>query len=576
MHDFGLTSFNPEHFASGSGRAPAHYSGEDDVVFGVTVSGRPTELDGAESMVGMFINTLPLRVRVPWDDELLSWLKHIQTQQAELSEYAYSPLARLQGWSDVPRGTPLFESIVVFQNYPVECSLQDVNADFEIGDVRAHERTKYPLMLVVEPGAQLSLKLLYDGGRFDRFAIARMLKHLQFLLEGIAVGAGKRLVSIPFLPDDERQQLLRDWNDTGAEFPDHQCVHQLFEAQARRTPEALALTFEERHLTYRELNAQSNRLAHHLRSLGVRSESVVGLCVERSPQMVIGLLAIFKAGGAFLPINPQYPSEHLAYMIDDAEAGVLITQHDTSAALPRGVAQVVRLDDDCEVIAGCSEEDCCNDVRPEHLAYITYTSGSTGKPKGVLVEHRNLVNTLCSSQSLFNFRPDDVVACISAFSFDIFLFELLCPLLAGGHCLLLTSQSATDAALVRKALTEVTVIHAVPALMRQLAVAIEDSATVVGGRVRQVFVGGDAVPPELLTEIQKVFPRARIDILYGPTEATIICAHHAVESGKRVRHQMTVPMQNVVLRLCDKRRNIVPVGIVGDIHRRTGLRAVFE
>jgi amino acid adenylation domain-containing protein len=545
----------------------AHYSGEDDVVFGVTVSGRPTELDGAESMVGMFINTLPLRVSVPWDDELLSWLKDIQTQQAELIEYAYSPLARVQGWSDVPRGTPLFESILVFQNYPVECSLQDAIADFEIGNVRAHERTKYPLMLVVEPGAQLSLKLLYDGGRFDRFAIERMLKHLQFLLEGIAVGAGKRLASIPFLPDDERQQLLRDWNDTGAEFPDHLCVHQLFEAQARQTPESQALTFEERHLTYRELNALANRLAHHLRNLGVRSESVVGLCVERSPEMVIGLLAIFKAGGAFLPINPQYPSERVAYMIEDAEAAVLITQHDTSVVLPRGVSQVVRLDDDCEVIAGCSEEDSCNDVRPEHLAYITYTSGSTGKPNGVLVEHRNLVNTLCSSQSLFNFRRDDVVACISAFSFDIFLFELLCPLLAGGRCLLLTSQSAMDAALVRKALAEVTVIHAVPALMRQLVVALEDSATAAGGRIRQVFVGGDAVPPKLLTEIQEVFPLAGIDVLYGPTEATIICAHHAAESGKRVRHQMIgKPMQNVVLRLCDKRQNIVPVGIVGEIY----------
>lgn len=545
----------------------AHYSGEDEVVFGVTVSGRPTELDGAETMVGMFINTLPLKVRLPWDDELLSWLKDIQTQQAELIEYAYSPLARVQGWSEVPRGTPLFESIVVFQNYPVECSLQGVNAGFEIGNVRAHERTKYPLMLVIEPGAQLSLKLLYDGGRFDRVAIARMLRHLQFLLEGIAGSVGKTLASIPFLPDEERRQLLRDWNDTGAEFPEHQSVHQLFEAQARRTPEATALTFEERDLTYRELNALANRLAHHLRSLGVRSESVVGLCVERSPEMVIGLLAIFKAGGAFLPINPQYPAEHLAYMIEDAAARVLITNHQTSAGLPRGVAQVVHLVDDREVIAGYSEEDAGNDVRPEHLAYITYTSGSTGKPKGVLVEHRNLINTLCASQSLFNFRSDDVVACISAFSFDIFLFELLCPLLAGGRCLLLPSQSATDGDLIRKALTEVTVIHAVPALMRQLVVAIKESGAIVGGRVRQVFVGGDAVPPELLGEIQEVFPLALVDVLYGPTEATIICAHHAVESGKRVRHQMIgKPMPNVVLRLCDKRQHIVPVGIVGEIY----------
>jgi amino acid adenylation domain-containing protein len=255
-------------------------------------------------------------------------------------------------------------------------------------------------------------------------------------------------------------------------------------------------------------------------------------------------------------------------MVEDAQVGVVVTETGTAAALPAGAARVVSLDVDREAIARGSEDNPANDVRPEQLAYVLYTSGSTGKPKGVLVEHRNLVSTLRASQHAFNFRPEDTTACVSAFSFDIFLFELLCPLLAGGRCLLLAGDSVLDAALVRAALKEVTVIHAVPALMRQLvALAGEAGEAGGGGHIRQVFVGGDAVPPELLADMQAAFPHARIDVLYGPTEATIICAHYTVERGRPVEHQMIGrPMQNVVLRLCDKRGNVVPVGVLGEIY----------
>ncbi len=544
-----------------------HYSGEDDVVFGVTVSGRPTDLAGAQSMVGMFINTLPLRVPLPWDSELLPWLRQIQTQQSELIEYAYSPLAKVQRWSDVRPCTPLFESIVVFQNYPIEQSLENVNGLFEISNVRAYERTKYPLMLVVEPGVDLSLRLLYEDARFDSFLAARVLKHLQNLLEGIASETNQNLANVPLLTTTERDQILRDGQGAQAAFP-QQCVHEMFEAQVRKTPDVVALTFGEENITYRELDTRANQLAHYLRSVGIGSQSPVGLCVERSTDMVTALLAIFKAGGVFVPLNPQYPSRQRAYMMNDAQVQVLIAHRATSEVAPAGTVQVVNLDDCRDAIANCSSQTPQNDVQPDHLAYVIYTSGSTGQPKGVLVEHRNFANTLLSSLSSFQFRSDDVMACVSAFSFDIFLFELFCPLLSGGRCLLVANENLTDAALVRDALRDVTVIHAVPTLMRQLVAFVkEDGMTKATRRIRQVFVGGDAVPPELLEEIQEVFPLARIDVLYGPTEATIICAHHTVERMTGTSQQMIgKPMHNVVLRLCDNRGNLVPVGVKGEIY----------
>jgi non-ribosomal peptide synthetase component F len=298
----------------------SRYSGKDDVVFGAVVSGRPSDLAGIESMVGLFVNTLPVRVHVSPDSSLRSWLHQLQAQQVEMRRFEFSPLVDIQGWSDVPRDLPLFENLYVFQNYPVEAPASDPDMNLAIRDYHVTERGNYPLTFTVGQDAQLSIKVLYDCSCFDTHTIQRMLGHLQTLLEGMVDNPTQRLANLPLLTDSERHQLLVAWNDTTTAYPKDQCLHQLFEAQVEHTPDAVALVLDDQHVSYRELNARANQLAHHLQGLGVGPEVPVGLCVERSLEMVVGLLGILKAGGAYVPLEPSYPAERLAFMLADEDA----------------------------------------------------------------------------------------------------------------------------------------------------------------------------------------------------------------------------------------------------------------
>ena len=362
----------------------SRYGGSRDVVFGVTISGRPAELPEVDRMVGLFINTLPLRAAVPPEAPVAGWLQQLQAWQTELIEYQYSPLVQVQRWSEVPAGTPLFESILVFENYPSELpAAAAVTQAIRIEDVQPLERTNYPLTLIFGTGRSLLLRLIYDTRRFDAATIERLVGHFETLLAGIVASPGGRLSELPLLGEAERHRLLVEWNDTAAEYPHDKCLHELFGAQAERTPDAVAVVFEEQQLTYAELERRANQLAHHLRGLGVGPEVVVGLCIERSLEMVVGLLGILKAGGAYLPLDPSYPQERLAYMLTDARAPVLVTQAALVEQLPEHDACVVQLDADWAEIATQPTSAPASGAKPDNLAYVIYTSGSTGKPKGV-------------------------------------------------------------------------------------------------------------------------------------------------------------------------------------------------
>ncbi|MBD2418345.1 AMP-binding protein, partial [Anabaena cylindrica FACHB-243] len=295
------------------------YSGQEDVVFGATVSGRPSTLENVESMVGLFINTLPMRVKIDAFDSLIPWLQLLQEQQVESRQYEYSPLVEIHGWSQVPRHLPLFESIVVFENYPIDASLQEQITDLNIVKVRSFEKTNFPLTLSAIPGSELVLKIAYKCQRFDQPTITRMLGHLETLLTAIAANPDQRLLELPLLTPKEENQLLVEWNQTQVDYPQQSCIHQLFEQQVELTPDAIAVVFENEQLTYRELNTKANQLAHYLQKLGVKPETLVGICIERSLEMVVGLLGILKAGGAYVPLDPAYPPERIAFMLADAQ-----------------------------------------------------------------------------------------------------------------------------------------------------------------------------------------------------------------------------------------------------------------
>ncbi|HEX6292544.1 MAG TPA: condensation domain-containing protein, partial [Herpetosiphonaceae bacterium] len=349
----------------------SRYSGEPDVVFGATVSGRPAELPGVEQMIGLFINTLPVRVPVRPAARLLDWLKALQAQQAELRQYEYSPLVQIQGWSDVPRGQPLFESIVVFENYPSEAGRSDRGnrRSLEVSTRRSMERSNYPLNLTTAVADKVLLRVTYDRRRFEPETIARLLAHLQRLLAQFAAQPTQPLAALSLLAPAERLHWLRAWHAPAVPVPAPATLPHLIEAQAARTPDALAVVVADAQLSYHELNARANQLAHALRARGVGPDTRVGLCLERSLDLVVALLAVLKAGGAYVPLDPTYPAELLGLMLRDAQVALLLTHAALRPALPGQAAAVLCLDTAAELLDHQPTHNLPA-VDPDHLAYV--------------------------------------------------------------------------------------------------------------------------------------------------------------------------------------------------------------
>jgi amino acid adenylation domain-containing protein/non-ribosomal peptide synthase protein (TIGR01720 family) len=533
------------------------YARTDDVVFGATVAGRPATLAGVEAMVGPFINTIPVRVRVEPDARVAAWLKAIQARQVEAREYEYTPLNEVQGWSDVPRGRQLFESVLVFENYPIDNSMKEAAGQGAgVMEVEAVEKMNYPLALVAMPSREFSLRLAYDGARFDEETVARMLGHLATLLEAIARDPEQRLRDLTFLTEGERRQLV-EWNDTAADYPRDLCVHQLFEAQAAATPDGTALVFGEESLTYAELNARANKLAHHLRSLGVGPEVLVGLCVERSIEMLVGLLGILKAGGAYVPLDPSYPVERLAFMLADAAVPVVVTQARLLEELPVGWAQVVCLDEEEEGIAARSDENVSSGVAPENAAYVIYTSGSTGRPKGVVVRHRGVSNLTEAQQRAFGVRPGTHVLQFASLSFDASIFEIVMAWRGGGALYLLPPDKALPGPDFVRWLRDNRIANVT---LPPSALAASPGAELP--ELETIIVAGEACPAEV---VARWAPGRRFFNAYGPTETTVWATVEQCFAGEG-QPPIGRPVANAAVYLLDSQAQPVPVGVAAELH----------
>jgi amino acid adenylation domain-containing protein len=545
----------------------SRYSGDRDVIFGATVSGRPPELAGVESMVGLFINTLPVRAAVDPAAETLAWLKTLQSRQVEQRQYEYSPLVQIQGWSEVPRGTPLFESIVVFENYPID-GLQQRWGRIAIDQVRFTEQTNYPLTIIAAPDTSLQLSLIYDRRRFSAATIERMTGHLTTLLAGIAAQPSRRLADLPLLPAAERAQVLSGWNATAVDYRQDHCLHELIAAQAERTPEAIAVVFEDRHLTYRSLNRRANQLARRLQSLGVGPDVLVGVCLERSLDLVVSLLAVLKAGGVYVPLDPSYPADRLQFMLANAQAAVLLTHE---ALLPRleadgaiATTEVICLDRAWPQIYCEDGDNLASAVTPRHLAYMIYTSGSTGKPKGALNTHRAIVNRLLWMQSAYQLDSSDRVLQKTPFSFDVSVWEFFWPLLTGATLVVARPGGHQDPSYLVDLIAEqaITTLHFVPSMLQ---VFLEAPNLERCGSLRRVICSGEALPPALR---DRFFDRLASELhnLYGPTEAAVDVSYWNCqtvhESGKL---PIGYPVANTQLYVLDRQLQPVPVGVPGEL-----------
>jgi amino acid adenylation domain-containing protein len=544
----------------------SRYSGEQDIIFGATVSGRPADLSGVETMVGVFINALPVRVQVPPEAILGDWLREIQAQQFEQRQYEYSPLVQIHEWSELPRGRSMFESLLVFENYPVDKSLREQQGSLTIEDVQFSERTNYQLTITSGPGRELPLKISYDERRFDAATIERMLGHLRILLEGFAAGFDQPLATLTLLSEAERQQLLVQWNATTVDYPLDVCLHQLFQAQVERSPDATALIFEGQRLSYRQLDQRATQLAHYLRGLGVGPDTLVGVALERSLELVVALMAILKAGGAYVPLDPSYPRERLAFMLQDADCPVLLTQSQLREHLPASDVPTLCLDADWELIDQQPGTPLLSDVSAEHLAYVIYTSGSTGRPKGVMVSHRAIVNRLLWMQDQYHLSLADRVLQKTPFSFDVSVWEFFWPLITGATLVLARPEGHKDSAYLVELINQqqITTLHFVPPM---LAVFLEDPGAPSCASLRRVICSGEALPYELQERFFSRMGNTELHNLYGPTEAAVDVTYWACRpNDPRRLVPIGFPVANTQMYVLDAQLQPVPVGVAGELH----------
>ncbi|MBV9788063.1 MAG: amino acid adenylation domain-containing protein, partial [Chloroflexi bacterium] len=543
-------------------------SGQDDLVVGTPVANR-TRAE-VEPLIGFFINMLPIRADLTGATSFRDVLARVRETALEAFAHQDVPFERVveavQAGRDLSRH-PIFQVMFVLQNATMAPpSLPGL--DVEVLPIE-FDTVKFDLILAMEEtAAGLTGVIGCSRDLFDESTISRLVGYFQTLLAGIVAAPDQPLHTLPLLTAVETEQL-RTGNASTTSFPSEPCVPQLIEQQAARTPDAVALRFEDQTLRYAELDARANQLAQHLLSLGVAPETRVGLYVERSLDLVVGLLGIWKAGGASVPIDPSYPAERIQFMLGDSAAMVLVTQNTLLGSLPEHAAQVVCLDVDAATLAQGSTANPPVRITPANLAYLIYTSGTTGRPKAVQVEHRQLLNVLHASQQTFGYQASDVQPWIASIAFDIALFELLNPLLAGGTTEIVAQRQALDGARLLDGIAEWTQLHAVPSLLRQIVqtVTAAQAQGTVASRLRRIFVGGDAVPPELLADAQAAFPEAELVVLYGPTEGTIICTRYVVPRDRRpVRQLIGQPLPNMQVRVYDPHGQLAPIGVAGELY----------
>ena len=567
------------------------YSGESDIVFGATRACRRSAVSGADDMVGLFINTLPMRVRIDPEARLVPWLQQLRAQQVGLREYEHTPLAKVQAWSDVPGGMPLFESILVFENQTLDAQLRALGETWSERRFLNFGQAGFPLALIAWGDDELVLHLDYSRRRFAHDVIGRTLGHLQTLLEGMAAHPQARLRDLPLLTTAERHQLTVEWQGMDADDSTGELLHTLFEAQVERSPEAVAVVYEEQRLTYGELNGRANQLAHYLIKLGVGPDILVGICMERSVEMLVALFGVLKAGGAYVPLDPGYPKERLAFMLEDTHASVLLTRSELLSRLPEmssdgrpatndgrerspvvGPGSIICLDRDREGIGKESEENPDTKTTTENLVYVIYTSGSTGRPKGVEITHRALTNFVASACALFALAPGDRVLQFASVSFDTAAEEIYASLMCGARLVLRTDGmlESVSSFLQRCADWGVTVLDLPTAYWHELAEQMVRESLALPGGLRLVIIGGERAVPERLAQWREaVGDQVRLLNAYGPTEATVAATTwelNGAAAGLAREVPIGRPIANVQTYVLDRQSNPVPIGVCGELH----------
>ena len=536
------------------------YSGQDDIVVGSPIAGR-NKVE-VENLIGLFVNTLVLRTDLSGDPTFMELLERVR--EMALGAYAHQDLPfdrlveELQPARDLSRN-PLFQVMFALENA--------AGSEFVLPGIKASPQAaqskiaKFDLTLSIVKKAERCRGILeYNSDLFDADTVGNLASHYQTLLESILAAPDRAVGELPILTADENKELLLDRNATARAFETDQTLQQRIEAQVERTPASIAVGFEGGHLSYQALNQKANQLAHHLQTMGVGPDVLVGVALERSEWMLVALLGVLKAGGAYVPMDPDYPGARLSYMLEHSGVRVLLSQESIQERLPEHSAQVVCLDSDWDSISHLSTDRPAATARPEHLAYVIYTSGSTGKPKGVEVPHSAVVNFLNSMAEKPGMSARDVLLAVTTLSFDIAVLELYLPLTVGGRVEIVSHEVAGDGELLLSALRETgaTMMQATPATWRMLLLAGWE-----GSEDFKVLAGGEALPRDLVNELLE-----RVDgvwNMYGPTETTVwsTCEYVTEKEGPV---PIGRPISNTQVYVLDKCMQPVPTGVPGELY----------
>jgi amino acid adenylation domain-containing protein len=542
------------------------YSRQQDFLIGTPIANRNRKQ--VEELIGFFVNTIVIKTDLSGNPDFINLLLRIKEETLQAYAHQDVPFERIVEEIQPERNlshNPLFQVMFVLQNAPMgKLELPQLQlTPLELEQVTA----KFDLTLLMTETAQgIQGQWEYRTDLFDLATINRMVGHFQNLLASIVANPQQPITALPLLTATEQHQLLVNWNNTQVEYPQDISLHQLFEVQVEKTPDAIALVFENQYLTYVELNKRANQLAHYLQNLGVKPEVVVGICIERSLEMVVGLLGILKAGGAYLPIDSAYPEERINFMIADAQISILLTQEKLLPKLSlQNNAQTICLDSDWETIAQQNIDNPVSGVIADNLAYIIYTSGSTGKPKGVMINHRAICNHMLWMQTTFAFQETDTVLQKTPFSFDASVWEFYAPLLVGGKLIIARPGGHQDVSYLLEIINQqqVTIVQLVPSLLQML---LEQPGIEKCDSLKHIFCGGETLP---LVLQESLLSRLSVNLhnLYGPTEACIDATFWTCQADINQKNvPIGRPIHNAKTYILDSNLQPVPIGIPGELY----------
>jgi len=537
------------------------YNNREDVVFGAVVSGRPAEIAGIENMLGLFINTVPVRVKNVGEESFSELAGRVQKSANRSNTYEYYPLPDIQAENTLKQN--LLDHIIIFENYPIAEEINKFAGDevlgFVVKDVKSFEQTNYYFNITVIPGKTLDIHIRYNGVVYDRELVKGIRGHLENIIKQVIENPDVKVREIDILGEEEKEQIQYGFNSTYAEYRRDLTIVQLFEEQAGKIPDNIAVICKNESLTYRALNEKANRLAGLLREKGVAADSIVAIMTERSLEMVIGIMGILKAGGAYLPIDPEYPENRIRYMLEDSGTRLLLTQARLMYKLGFDF-DIIDLEDRSIYVGDA--HNLSNISHPNNLAYTIYTSGSTGRPKGVMVEHRPVVNFIKGMTDIIGFREEESILCLTSMSFDIFGLETLLPLAAGMKIAVADEEEQRDATALSKVIEkeEISIMQITPSRM-QMLLGSEDGCRSLE-KLRAILVGGEALSETLLKEMQTV-TKAKLYNMYGPTETTIWSAVKDVTEEDKVT--IGKPVINTKIYILDRGNCMQPVGIPGEL-----------